>query len=172
MKFNKKAGLEMSINAIVILVMAMVVLGLGLGFIRGMFGNATAKLENSIGAVDLTNPPNAENPIVFESSTLKVKPGKNLEFNYGFYNAESDTAQDVQLEMVAEDCQGTADERNFNLITVSSDVASGESLSFKGILEAQTADGNAAPGTYLCPVTISSDGVVLASAQITIVVSS
>ena len=39
MLFNKKASLEMSIQAIVIVVLAMTLLGLGLGFIRGMFKN-------------------------------------------------------------------------------------------------------------------------------------
>lgn len=39
MLFNKKASLEISIQAIVIVVLAMTLLGLGLGFIRGMFKN-------------------------------------------------------------------------------------------------------------------------------------
>ena len=52
--FSKKAGLQMSINAIVVLVMAMVVLGLGLGFIRGMFSSAESKFSGAIDAADLT----------------------------------------------------------------------------------------------------------------------
>ena len=39
MRFNKRASLEISIQAIVIVVLAMTLLGLGLGFIRGMFKN-------------------------------------------------------------------------------------------------------------------------------------
>ena len=37
MKKNKKGGLEISINAIVILILAITVLGIGLAFLRGMF---------------------------------------------------------------------------------------------------------------------------------------
>ena len=38
---NKRASLEISIQAIVIVILAMTLLGLGLGFIRGMFGDIT-----------------------------------------------------------------------------------------------------------------------------------
>lgn len=46
MLFNKKASLEISIQAIVIVVLAMTLLGLGLGFIRGMFKNITSTTED------------------------------------------------------------------------------------------------------------------------------
>ena len=46
MHFNKKASLEMSIQAIVIVVLAMTLLGLGLGFIKGMFRNITSTTED------------------------------------------------------------------------------------------------------------------------------
>lgn len=46
MLFNKKASLEMSIQAIVIVVLAMTLLGLGLGFIRGMFKNISSTTED------------------------------------------------------------------------------------------------------------------------------
>lgn len=45
MLFNKKASLEISIQAIVIVVLAMTLLGLGLGFIKGMFKNITGTTE-------------------------------------------------------------------------------------------------------------------------------
>ncbi|MEK6828455.1 MAG: hypothetical protein AABX78_03825 [Nanoarchaeota archaeon] len=44
--FNKKASLEISIQAIVIVVLAMTLLGLGLGFIRGMFKNISGATED------------------------------------------------------------------------------------------------------------------------------
>jgi len=45
MLFNKRASLEISIQAIVIVVLAMTLLGLGLGFIKGMFSNITKTTE-------------------------------------------------------------------------------------------------------------------------------
>ena len=46
MLFNKKGSLEISIQAIVIVVLAMTLLGLGLGFIKGMFKNITSTTED------------------------------------------------------------------------------------------------------------------------------
>ncbi len=46
MSFDKKASLEISIQAIVIVVLAMTLLGLGLGFIRGMFKNIGSTTED------------------------------------------------------------------------------------------------------------------------------
>ena len=43
---NKKASLEISIQAIVIVVLAMTLLGLGLGFIRGLFKNLSSTTED------------------------------------------------------------------------------------------------------------------------------
>ena len=43
---NKRGSLEISIQAIVIVVLAMTLLGLGLGFIRGMFKNITGTTED------------------------------------------------------------------------------------------------------------------------------
>ncbi|MBI1935779.1 hypothetical protein HYS31_05045 [Candidatus Woesearchaeota archaeon] len=45
-KSNKKASLEISIQAIVIVVLAMTLLGLGLGFIKGMFRNISSTTED------------------------------------------------------------------------------------------------------------------------------
>jgi hypothetical protein len=44
--FNKKASLEISIQAIVIVVLAMTLLGLGLGFVRGLFKTITSTTED------------------------------------------------------------------------------------------------------------------------------
>ncbi|MBW2975731.1 LamG domain-containing protein [Candidatus Woesearchaeota archaeon] len=47
---SKKAALELSANAIVVLILAIVVLGIGLGFIRSMFGKASIQVEQQISA--------------------------------------------------------------------------------------------------------------------------
>ena len=46
MLFNKRASLEISIQAIVIVVLAMTLLGLGLGFVRNMFKNISSTTED------------------------------------------------------------------------------------------------------------------------------
>jgi len=44
-QIGKKASLELSINAIVILILAITMLGLGLGFMRSTFGSATSEFK-------------------------------------------------------------------------------------------------------------------------------
>ncbi|MBD3203867.1 hypothetical protein GF327_06210 [Candidatus Woesearchaeota archaeon] len=46
MKNNKKASLNLSINAIVVLILAITMLGLGLGFMRNMFTNVQENFED------------------------------------------------------------------------------------------------------------------------------
>jgi hypothetical protein len=48
MKFNKKAALELSITAIVVLIIAITVLGLGIGFIKKQFGTGTKLVEKEL----------------------------------------------------------------------------------------------------------------------------
>ena len=51
MRINKKATLQLSINAIVIIVLAMTILGLGLGFVRGQFkqiGSTGSQVQEQI----------------------------------------------------------------------------------------------------------------------------
>lgn len=45
MRLGKKASLQLSINAIVILILAITMLGLGLGFMKGLFSKTTGQLE-------------------------------------------------------------------------------------------------------------------------------
>ncbi len=48
MKFNKKAALELSITAIVVLIIAITVLGLGISFIKKQFGAGTQLVEKEL----------------------------------------------------------------------------------------------------------------------------
>ena len=50
---NKKGALELSINAIVIVILAMTLLGLGLGFVRGMFGKITGISDDTFVLFDV-----------------------------------------------------------------------------------------------------------------------
>jgi len=51
MKFNKKAALELSITAIVVLIIAITVLGLGIGFIKKQFGEGGRLVEEQLTSI-------------------------------------------------------------------------------------------------------------------------
>ena len=48
---NKIAALQLSITAIVVLILAITMLGLGLTFIRNIFGSATEEFEVATGTI-------------------------------------------------------------------------------------------------------------------------
>jgi len=66
----KKATLEISVTAIVILIIAVITLGLILGFVRGMFGRASEKFEEMISAEPDPPIPYDDEPITLSRETI------------------------------------------------------------------------------------------------------
>ena len=83
---NKKADLSLSINAIVILILAITMLGLGLTFMRGLFKQATEKVESAVNVQQLTNPPTADNPLTVSPAALTVRSTKSDKLLAAFLN--------------------------------------------------------------------------------------
>ena len=89
MIFNKKASLEISIQAIVIIVLAMTLLGLGLGFIKSMFKNIGGIQEDISQAVKdqilndlITN----DKKISFSKSEIVMDKGESQVLAVGVRN--------------------------------------------------------------------------------------
>ena len=89
MLFNKKASLEISIQAIVIVVLAMTLLGLGLGFVKGLFGNITDisratfdKIADQLNR-DLVN---SNEKLVFSQTKINIERGKSVLLGWGIKN--------------------------------------------------------------------------------------
>lgn len=83
---NKKGALELSINAIVILIIAITMLGLGLGFVRGMFGKASGQFDELTGAEPEPPIPSSSNPVTLSREVLIVSAGSMVALKVGFYN--------------------------------------------------------------------------------------
>ena len=89
---NKKAGMQLSINMIVVLIIAVVILGLALGFINGMFG----KIEKDFisRAEDEPNAPTAtpSDPLTLSrSDTIVASPGEEIVLKWGVYCTDDGT---------------------------------------------------------------------------------
>ncbi|MBN2881343.1 hypothetical protein JXM83_04800 [Candidatus Woesearchaeota archaeon] len=158
MAFNKKASLNMSINAIVMLVMAMALLGLGLTFIRGMMGGATGKLGGAIDAADLSEPPTAEKPVTMDR-TIKIKRGKTVNTKIGFYNTGDAVTDAVpEFDSTAGDaCKGSGSGGSFTpgIVALPQDVGSGQSAAYEVIIDLSQANPQPGPGTYACKLAIA-----------------
>lgn len=89
---NKKAALQLSINAIVILILAITILGLGLGFIKSQFGALTeqfgavsAEIKSSL----IEKIKESGELLVFNRAEIDAKIGKPEEFYIGIKNTAS-----------------------------------------------------------------------------------
>lgn len=90
--FNKKASLEISIQAIVIVVLAMTLLGLGLGFIRGMFKNLSGTTEDVSEQTReqiLTDIRTGDKKISFPKTELTIAKGEATVLNVGIKNQDN-----------------------------------------------------------------------------------
>jgi len=167
-RISKKGSLQLSINAIVILVMAITLLSLGLGFIRSIFSGTVKDLVN-IKPDELTAPATADNPISLEEGNkITVKQGEeNQEFVFSFYNTKANTANEVKFTI--EGCEGSGLTRTVTngvvsyatgigssavsvtvptILTTAQNVAPGKVAPFVGLLNS----GSFPPALYVCNI--------------------
>lgn len=101
LKDNKKGALELSINAIVILILAITMLGLGLTFIRGIFENLQTKVSEAVSASELINPPTRDNVLTAAPGDITFRKGEKGEVVLAFMNAETaSTSRYCKLSIV------------------------------------------------------------------------
>jgi len=90
---NKKAALELSITAIVVLIIAITVLGLAIGFIKNLFGEGTKTITMQFESIkeELREEFISGGEIIgFDrGKDIKVDLGKREEFYMGIRNAEN-----------------------------------------------------------------------------------
>ena len=96
---NKKAGMELSINAIVILIIAMVVLGIGILFIRGLFAKSAEKLTTAISSQEIANPATPDQPVVADKEVLLSRTSTTKTIRLSVFNSGSGRATDVNVDM-------------------------------------------------------------------------
>ncbi len=92
---RKKAAFNVSIQAIVVLILAITILGLGLTFIRNMFGKTTAQLgevseqieEQIVQEIRETN-----DRLAFLKTQIEIKKAETKEMYFGIRNDLADAA--------------------------------------------------------------------------------
>src|SRR3989338_4813865 len=89
---QKKAALELSINAIVIVILAMILLGLGVGFIRNMFsniGDTTTQVQDQMREQILDDLRRGDKKLSFPSASIELEPGDEEVIVIGVKNVQS-----------------------------------------------------------------------------------
>jgi|TARA_B100002003_G_C14120009_1_gene538664 hypothetical protein len=106
--FNKKASLELSIRAIVIVVLAMTLLGLGLGFVRNMFediGDTTGQVTEQIRSQILEDLRRGDRKLSFPTTELKLQIQRSKIIAVGVKNTVEDRL-DFKIEVNQIDANG------------------------------------------------------------------
>src|SRR3990167_2593604 len=89
MLFSKKGSLEISIQAIVIVVLAMTLLGLGLGFVKGMFkniGGIQESVSDQVKEQVLEDLRTGDKKISFPRSEVRISKGEAMVIGIGISN--------------------------------------------------------------------------------------
>jgi hypothetical protein len=92
---RKKGALQLSINAIVVLILAITILGLGLGFIRTQFSSLTkqvGEISEEIEGQIIEKIKESGDLLVFNRNKISAKVGKTEEFYMGIKNTDTDPA--------------------------------------------------------------------------------
>jgi len=101
-KRNKKGGLQISINAIVILILAITVLGIGLGFIRGMFSKTIGQLGDVSDDIknDMINRiRNSDERLALREENIEMKKSGEKTIYFGIRNEEESLTEfDITFE--------------------------------------------------------------------------
>ncbi len=169
-RFSRKGSMQLSIEAIIVLVIAMVLLGLGIAFIQGFFKTGTSKLTEPFNAIEFGCDPNAGHPITTSPANLELKSGDQLQVKMCVY--ANVPAADAVLGI--EGCTSTAPEgANMvpQLLAQKQTIARTEVGGFNTILLAVNQTGNVdmPVGTYICTLTGVTGGRFPANASATVI---
>lgn len=155
---RRKGDLNLSINAIVVLILAITMLGLGLGFIRNVFGGAAGKVGAALEATSLKNPADSSNPVTIDDKITMKRTGEK-EIEVGFYNTAVDPQENVRLRITG--CSASNgeivpdDQLPVIAAPAAATVEPSDGTGFKAIVSFP----NESPlvGTYICSLGVISD---------------
>jgi hypothetical protein len=146
---DKKAALELSVNAIVILIIAIAILGLILGFVKYQID----KLKNKFNAEEPQPPiPSSSQPITLSRETVGSN-GKDPEsFRISVYNKDvTEWVDAAPIVQCPSEANGNPSETILTTKVIASTIPAGSYTTFNAILTM----GKVPKDTYACRVTMS-----------------
>ncbi|MBN2459498.1 hypothetical protein JXB28_04405 [Candidatus Woesearchaeota archaeon] len=157
---DKKASMELGVNAIIILIIALAILGLALSFVTGLFKGGQEKLGGLVDRVDMPVHADSTNPLVFGSNEVIVKMtgnDKSATLLISVYNSNFQDGEPVGLHMTS--CVFDQDPDGnyyFNLAAPKQSIPPGGDSGYRAIitpLDNIPTD----PTTFICTITAWGD---------------
>jgi hypothetical protein len=100
---NKKASMELGINAIVVLIIALALLGLGIAFVTKLFSASQSKMVRIIDRTELPIHADSTNKMVFDATNIEMKQGQDEVLIASVYN-DANSPTDNQVQIVGSGC--------------------------------------------------------------------
>jgi hypothetical protein len=147
--------MQLSINAIVILVMAMAVLGLGLAMVRGLLGGGVDQLQTAIDGVDLTEEASSGKPLAGVNA-IKIKRDTPEPVAVSFYNADNSACEgtgQATLDIICQLPTGVSGPMFADSQTIPVTAERGTATKVGGIFTTEQS-----AGTYGCTINIMCTG--------------
>ncbi len=161
--YSRRGSLNLSVNAIVVLILAITMLGLGLTFVRNMFGSATGKLGDVITSADIRNPASAQNTITVPEE-LTIKRGTTKQLEISFYNTKAGELPDASLYVKScifgkdEPSTTENEQKSFTpkISAPAQPAKASQAIGYKALLKVENKYGgvDVEPLTYICVLQI------------------
>ena len=146
----KKGAMELSVTAIVVLIIAIVMLGLALGFVRGMFGKVSTSFDEQISTEPEAPAPSGSEPITLSRETIITHAKDSEVLKVGVYNpTKNDWTGSGSGIAPSLSCSPTGVVTDANINNKS--IAQGESENFNYLFTI----GSVSDSTYLCKVNLT-----------------
>lgn len=158
---NKVAGLNISVNAIVVFVLGFAMLGVGIAFINMIREELIGSVGDVVPTEELDNPATAQNPVTIPRE-ISVPANGDTRQMIGFYNTMTSIAEDATVGI--SDCVGTGGLDNLNqapdheggyavpgIDSPITDVDPTEGTGFSVVINAPY---GAETGTYICTLIV------------------
>ena len=160
MRFCKNASLNLSINAIVVLILAITMLGLGLGFMKNIFGGATEEFKKVGGTVEkqmIDQMKESGKKIQLSRPSVDLKIGSKDQIFIGFKN---DQNQPISYDITAEECtrlgEGNCGDLRLEYKTTPTEVGTGAVIVLPMNIVCPSVGCN--EGTYFWLLTVDAGG--------------
>jgi len=106
---NKKASMELGVNAIIVLIIALAILGLTMSFVTTLFRKGQEQVGSIITNVNMPVRADSSEPLKCEMRELTIKPSSKTQLRVSVYNSGNFAADtDARLFLDCYDEEGTA----------------------------------------------------------------
>jgi hypothetical protein len=158
---NKKGSMELGINAIVVLIIALALLGLGIAFVTKLFSSSQSKMVRIIDRTELPIHADSLSPIVFDTSSLQIKAGKQEVLVVSVFNDDIEDSASTYIQHFSQcvDNLGAQAAARVTISSPSQPIPAGADAGFSVIVKPGTTE---VKGTsFICTV-----GVILSTYNI------